>query len=476
MDWPIYYKDILRLGSEKSTLGIATGWTICDKITGKWPKSLYAVSGQLYTRTGINFLVRNLLANKKIRHLVICGQDRGDAGKELISLWNKKTSDYLDKEISKKAIFEMIDHVELINMLGEDNPVTIKRQAEKFNQSLPAYGEAEIFPETKKLDYNELYCHFPTDSSVFKVRGKTVAEVWLKALKNILLFGEVKETDSMKMKEILNLTTVIENENADDFFIPDYLGFDKSKLNNYLPQIIDKNKLKGLHYTYGYRLGSHFEIDQTEKMIEKLKKDPNAREAVGVLFDPKVDIEAEHRPCIVLIQALRNRQKLNLNVYVRSHDIFGGWPLNAFGLCKLHQKIGRESGLAIGSLTFISASAHIYDFNWAEAQKIIQKNKDFEFETDPRGYFIVSTDNKKFEIEVRHFSPEGFELRRWSQSAKKPKAALDIARKIDSDLALSLTEHALDLGIELQKAESALRLGLKYTQDQPFLLEKMNNF
>lgn len=476
MDWPIYYKDILRLGSADSTLGVATGWTICDQIIEKWPKTIYAVSGQLYTRTGINFLVRNLLANKKIRHLIVCGQDRGGAEKELISLWKSGKSDYLDKEITAAAIAEMIDHVELIDLTGEENPDLLRKKAEELDQKSPAYGEPEIFPEAEKSAQNELLCHFPTDASVFKIRGKKVAEVWLKALKTILAFGEVKETDSMKMKEVLNLAAVIEEEDADNFFIPEYLGFDRVKLESYLPQIIDKEKLEGLHYTYGYRLSGHFGIDQVEKIVEKLKKDPNAREAVGVLFDPRIDIEAEHRPCIVLVQALRNQEKLNFNVYVRSHDIFGGWPLNAFGLRKLQQKISQASGLKIGSLTFISASAHIYDFNWAEAQRIITENNNFTLETDPRGYFLISTHKKDFSIEVKHFSPDGFELRSWIQSAKTPKAALEMARKINNDLAISLTEHALDLGIELQKAESALRLNLEYTQDQPFLFEKLKNF
>ena len=476
MDWPIYYKEILRLGSLESTVGVATGWTICDLITEKWPKNIYAVSGQLYTRTGINFLVRNLLANKKIRHLVVCGQDRGGAEKELISLWENKNSEYLDQEIDRSALDSLITNVSLIDLSGEENPEIIKKTVEALDQKLPAYGQPEIFPEAQKSTQNELLCHFPTDASVFKVRGKTVAEVWVKALKNILTFGEVKETDAMKMKEVLNLAAVIEAEDPDNFFIPDYLGFDKEKVESYLPQILQKEKMEGLHYTYGYRMGTHFDIDQIEKIIEKLKNDANAREAVGVLSDPKVDIEAEHRPCIVLVQALRNQKKLNLNVYVRSHDIFGGWPLTAFGLRKLQQRICRESGLGIGSLTFLSASAHIYDFNWKEAQKIIREKNNFSLETDPRGYFIVSTDKNKLEIKVKHFSPDGFELQSWNQTVKTAKAALELSREINDSLAISLTEHALDLGIELQKAESALRLGLDYVQDQPFLFEKNSNF
>ncbi len=271
----------------------------------------------------------------------------------------------------------------------------------------------------------------------------------------------------MKIKEILNLTAVVTDEDPDNFFLPQYLGFDREKIASYLPQILQKEKLAGLHYTYGNRLGGHFGIDQVKKIIEKLQKDPNAREAVGVLFDPKVDIEAEHRPCITLIQALKNQEKLNLNVYVRSHDIFGGWPLNAFGLRKLQQQIAHETDIPLGNLTFISASAHIYDFNWSEAQKIITENSFDPFETDPRGFFRVDINPKKQVIKVEHFSPEGLPLQTFNQTMNRPKPALELARKINDQLGVSLISHAFDLGTELQKAEIALKLKIDYIQDQP---------
>ncbi len=470
MSWPIYYKDLLKIGNLDSTVGIATGWTICDKIVTDIPKNLYAVAGQLYTKNGINFLVRNLLANKKIRFLLVCGQDRGGSEEEIAKLWSMGDIPSLEKEIDRASVKKMIENVSLINLSGEENISTIMETLTSLDQNLPAYGEREEFPEAKQEEGGELLCHFPTDPSVFKVRGKTVAETWLKILKTVMRFGEVKETDSMKMKEILNLSAVVEAEDPDKFFIPEYLGFDSQKLEAYLPQILTKEKFEGLHYTYGYRLGAHFEIDQIEKIIEKLRLDPNAREALAVLFDPKIDIKAEHRPCIVLVQALRNQGKLNFNVYVRSHDLFGGWPLNAFGLRKLHQKIAKESGLELGSLTLVSASAHIYDFNWQEAEKIVKANDHFVFETDPRGYFEISIDEQKNLILAKHFSPDGHLLKTFEQSVSTPKAALAIGRQISAELSLSLIDHALDLGIELQKAESALRMKKSYVQDQPFLV------
>lgn len=472
MSWPIYYKNLIRLGNPKSQVGIVTLWTICDEVIKDIDKETYCAAGQLYTKNGLNYLVRNLLANKNIRYLLVCGQDRGGSGQELLTLWKTSKSDFLHKEIAADSIKKLTEKVKLINLNADpDAGKNIAEVIGGLDQSLPSYGKKEEFPEPKTEELNELECRFPTDAAVFKARGKTVAETWLKVLKTILKFGDVKETDSMKIKEVLNMAAVITDEDPENLSVPEWLGFDHRKIEDYLPQIISKEKIAGLHYTYGYRLGGHFEIDQIEKMIEKLKRDPNAREALGVLFDPRVDIEAEHRPCIVLVQALRNQNKLNFNAYVRSHDMFGGWPLNAFGLRKLQKRLCDETNTPIGSLTLISASAHIYDFNWEEVQKIVRKNLQWEFEADPRGFFKIDINKETKEILAEHFSPEGNSLKVFQQNIDTPKAALELAKKINEELCISLTSHALDLGIELQKAESALRLDKDYVQDQPFLLD-----
>jgi len=465
MSWPIYYKDLIRIGNPKSQVGIATLWTICDEVIDKIDKKLYCAAGQLYTKNGINYLVRNLLANKNIRYLVLCGQDRAGSGKELISLWKTGISAALQEEIKENSIKEMIGKVKLIDMREEKDTGKIEKEVKKLDQNLSSYGKAEKFPEPKKEAVNELECHFPTDMSVFKVRGETVAETWLKVLQTIMRFGDLKETDAMKMKEVCNMAAVITDEDPEEYSIPSWLGFDKKKIDEYVPQIVEGEKIPGLHYTYGFRLKKHFDIDQVEKMVEKLKIDKNAREAVGVLFDPRVDIEAEHRPCIVLIQALRNHKKLNLNAYVRSHDMFGGWPLNAFGLRKLQKQISDKANIPLGPLTIISASAHIYDFNFKEALKIT-KNLKHEFNPDPRGCFKIDTDEKTKEIVIEHYDPGGNLLETFRQNIDVAKPALELAKKIDKNLGVSLTSHAFDLGIEFHKAETALKLGKKYTQDK----------
>lgn len=471
-NWPLYYKDLLKIGNTESNVGIATLWTISDKLIESINPNLFCIAGQLYTKNGINYLVRNLLANKKIRYLIVCGQDRAGSGENIKKLWETGICDALHKEIDLGSIKNLIKNVELIDLVTIEEGKIIEKKILELNKNTESYGDNETFPEPAEKDLNELECSWPTDPSIFKVRGKTIATTWLKAVKNILKFGDIKTTDSMKIKEVLNLTAVVTNEDPDNLYIPEYLGLTKEKVDNYLPQILNGDKIKGLHYTYGERLQRHFKVNQIDAIINKLKKDKNARETVGVLFDPNIDHEAEHRPCITQIQTLYNKGALNINAYVRSHDIFGGWPLNAFGLRKLQKYICDKTKLPIGVLTTISASAHIYDFNWEKALDIVNNNLKPKFENDPRGYFKINIDENLKDIIVKHHSPEGNFLKGYIENISTPNTALKLIKKIDMDLAVSLTIHAADLGIEIHKAETALKLKINYTQDKPLNLKK----
>ncbi len=467
MTWPIYYKELIKISNTDSPVSIVTLWTIRDSVIEKIDPKLWHASGQLYTKNGINYLIRNLLSNKKIRYIILCGQDRSGSGAELKKIWNGEKSESLHKEIPENAIKNLVKNVELIDLIKEENSEKIEKEIKNLDLEKQSYGEAETFPEPKEEDLNELECSWPTDPSIFKVRGETIAETWLKALKMVLKFGDIKLTDGMKMKEICNLTAVIENEDPDNFYTPDWLGIDKQKIKDYLPQVMQKEKIEGLHYTYGYRMQSHFDIDQIDEIVEKLKTDKNAREAVVVLFDPRLDHKAEHRPCVVLVQTLFNKGKLNLNVYVRSHDIFGGWHLNAFGLHTLQKRICDETNLPMGVLTIMSASAHIYDFNWEQALNTANKNLQSKFNNDPRGYFKIEINKENKEILVKHFSPDGKIKKKYSENIENLKATTNLLKKIDEDLAISLPIHAADIGSEIQKAEIALRMNIDYTQDKP---------
>ena len=162
-------------------------------------------------------------------------------------------------------------------------------------------------------------------------------------------------------------------------------------------------------------------------------------------------------PCLDLIQALVNSNKLYLTAYIRSNDMFGAWPQNTIALRAIQKEIAQAIGKEMGKLMIISNSAHIYEHNYEKAIEIVEKHKpSLECQQDPRGSFVIKIDNDK--IKVIHMTPNGRALQEFSG-----ETAIEIFHKIYPFI--SNTPHALDIGAELQKVEIALKQGLDYNQD-----------
>ena len=88
---------------------------------------------------------------------------------------------------------------------------------------------------------------------------------------------------------------------------------------------------------------------------------------------------------------------------------------------------------------------------------------------DPRGYFTISLENK--DIVTKHYSPDGKFLEEFRGDGMKPKAAVALYTKLAATNAVSVISHAFDLGVELEKAEIAVKNNLEYKQDKPLVLK-----
>lgn len=81
---------------------------------------------------------------------------------------------------------------------------------------------------------------------------------------------------------------------------------------------------------------------------------------------------------------------------------------------------------------------------------------------DPNGFFIITLDHQIGEIIVRHYLPENTPAH-----IMRGHNAEAILLGLLREGLISQMSHAGYLGAELAKAETALRLGLEYEQDQP---------
>jgi thymidylate synthase len=463
-----YHKENLLFG-EREDVGILALWTKKEHIAKKVDKSKYGVLGQLYSKDeGISTIIRNCLANKNIRHIILCGIDLYNSGEALLALVKHGVDDQHTIIGVSHAVVQQELPLQAINTFRSNVQVhdcrNIKDYAElnafiDTLEKLPSYGIPEQFPEPQLKQVDS----WPTDPVGFKIVGKTVGETWLDVLDTIMKFGVKKQTEyGNAMKEVINIVTVVTDKNTQNIAWKEYFNFTPQELEQYIPKILSNVHIKDVEYTYGQRLREHFGKDQIQGMVEYLKKAPYTRRAVAVTWDVQKDLGNTKAPCLDLIQCIVQEEKLYMTVYFRSNDMFDAWPRNALALRRLQETIAGEIGKPVGSLCIVSSSAHIYEGAWKQAQTLVDKHKKPpQLELDPRGNNVITIDQEQKEIVVKHYSPQGGIL-----NELRGRTARDLINKIITGKSVSLISHGLYLGRELHKAQTALEQGIEYQQDR----------
>ena len=82
--WPKYFADRLIVGNPNSDSAIATLWTPMNVVAGMVDISKVSIIGQLYTKRGINYLLRNILMNPRTKRILLVGADLMGSGSEFI--------------------------------------------------------------------------------------------------------------------------------------------------------------------------------------------------------------------------------------------------------------------------------------------------------------------------------------------------------------------------------------------------------
>ena len=117
---------------------------------------------------------------------------------------------------------------------------------------------------------------------------------------------------------------------------------------------------------------------------------------------------------------------------------------------------------------------------WHKINKKIKKrliakyHKIKDWKMDPKGYFLITLDNKNFFIKVGYCK-----LIRLGNSPVndmvaiiRGKTAIEIVNTLIKEKFISTLQHAADMGIELHKAELSLKYGFKYIQDKDLEIKK----
>ena len=116
---------------------------------------------------------------------------------------------------------------------------------------------------------------------------------------------------------------------------------------------------------------------------------------------------------------------------------------------------------------------------WYKINKKIEKritakyHKIKDWVMDPKGYFLIAIDRKEKLLRVGYckFKKLGNKPVNDMVSIVSGKTAIEIVNTLIRNKYISSLQHAADMGIELCKAELALRYKLDYIQDKDLELK-----
>ncbi len=494
-EWPVVNSSDISIINSHGHIAVATLWTKRDALVKKIHQQGVedvVVVGQLYSPAGVNKMIRNLLANKNIRYLVLSGADLWGSGDKVMQIWQEGAqADGIANDLPPQAIEQLRQHVQIIDMRYA---TTTKQVADVVVDYLPQlkpvspWGFAEHYSEPEV----EVAERLPSGWGAEVIKGEYAHQVWPQLLEMIMKFGVVDETNyGERARDLQNMVVTVRMGDPFDPTIPDFFSFSRSDLEAYVEEFLAAYKPEDVFYTYGQRLrlyGDHG-VDQIEIIEDKLRTDPNDRGAIMVLYDverdnrrhpetedvPKKDIRT---PCLTSVQFNIADGELHLTAYFRSQDVFGAWPLNFLALRRLQAEVAQNLGVDVGTTTTISNRAHIYEHAWDEAEIVIsQADRRGGFRQDPRGSFRLWIDDDS-NMRATHMHPDCGEPLGpdFVVNGSRKKAAEALARGLANAKGVSQIEHAFDLGIQSALMEIAVKLGIPFEQDADMVERIINLF
>ena len=148
------------------------------------------------------------------------------------------------------------------------------------------------------------------------------------------------------------------------------------------PQFANYTEDDGLfHGSYGTRTKGQYDV-----MIERLRKDPDTRQAVVTIWNPERDMLEKKRdyPCTILHQFRIRNNKLNMSVYMRSNDVWLGAAYDFFQFTRVQLAMCSVLGIEPGTYAHHVGSLHIYENNY-EAADALRKTDNVEISPEITG-------------------------------------------------------------------------------------------
>lgn len=116
---------------------------------------------------------------------------------------------------------------------------------------------------------------------------------------------------------------------------------------------------KTVNSNYGWCIRSKYSFDQWVYVKNLLRKHPDTRQAVIHIKEPS-NKESNDVNCTVCLQFFIRDNKFYATTYMRSNDIWMGFPYDVFQFTCMQILMSMELGVELGTYTHMVGSLHLY--------------------------------------------------------------------------------------------------------------------
>ncbi len=384
-----FSKDLI-LGSGDCHIALCTLWTPREMYR---PQLVYVgVIGNLYFSLGIGILIRDILATPEIRYLVITGKDCPEPSQQVANpLLTGNFDPLAEPQLKPELVEEFYRRVKLVDgrHIGVREQEELSRLIMGIAQPIQQNALEPIF-EPLEVPISE---RFPTSRSGHLIRANSIQEAHVRLLQEIRRFGEITQPDDRgrKRQELWQLTVCL-SDGSDFRNVPHY---SHAEVTRYGEAMWNGDEPQDVTYRYGHTIRYKYG-DQLQAVIQAFKKKPETYRTVVSLWEPLASLERDDEPCLITIHPRIRNGILDLFAYIRTNEMYRGWPENAAGLRYWQDRLAQELNVELGELTISSGSAHIYDYEFGAVDNYLQQFRLTEQEKDPKGDWLFEQDGSLF--------------------------------------------------------------------------------
>lgn len=193
------------------------------------------------------------------------------------------------------------------------------------------------------------------------LESPSIGGAWLAIAARVLAEGVAARWDGRPILEVRNVTLHVTRPSPADPLIERFA--DRERLAWMHANFTDFHRVAALGdaASYASRLFDYARSgrDQLQWVVDRLRADPERRDAVITTFEPLAD--TTYIPCVAMLDFWIPDGALDLVVFAHSIDFGTKGYGNLVELADLQRRVADQLGVPVGTLTMTIKSAHVYD-------------------------------------------------------------------------------------------------------------------